>query len=125
MSPTNSSSTKTGDPAPTPKQIVVTINGAASSPTTAKATTKVSKGKGKDIRKEPDYLPESQPMDLDGDGSDSGSDSCESESDREADTRSPSPDVVELSSDEMDDSTPSASTSAVNTSKKSRPFKRK
>ena len=89
---------------PNAKQIVVMINGATSSGTPAKGNGKGSKGKEVHKKPEPEleYIPESQPMALamGESGSDSSGDEKSSEHGSGGDTRSPSPDVVHLSSDD-------------------------
>ena len=114
---------------PNAKHIVVTINGASASGTSAKSNGKGSKGKEASKKKETDYMLGSQPMDLD--MGESGSDSSDDESSEHGsggDTRSPSPDVVAVSSDDAQSPGPSQSndhSAGVKPGKKPRQFKRK
>ena len=101
--------TKTGDKPgvkvtePNAKHIVVTINGASTPGTSVKSPGKGSKGKEALKKPETDYMLGSQPMDLHmgESGSDSSGDEENSERGSGGDTRSPSPDVVHLSSDDL------------------------
>ena len=130
--------TKTGDKPgvkvtePNAKHIVVTINGASTTGTSAKSNGKGSKGKEALKKTETDYMLGSQPMDLDmgESGSDSSGDDESSEHGSGGDTRSPPPDVVHLSSDDGPSPGPSYSQSndhsaGVKPGKKPRQFKRK
>ena len=136
---TKQQSGKTGDKPgvkavePNAKHIVVTVNGASPTGTPAKSNGKGSKGKEASKKKDTDYMLGSQPMDLD--MGESGSDSSGDESSEHGsggDTRSPSPDVVEVSSDDARSPGPSPGPSQSNDrstdvkpAKKSRQFKRK
>ena len=136
---TKQQSGKTGDKPgvkvvePSAKHIVVTINGASATGTSAKNNGKGSKGKEASKKKDTYYMLGSQPMDLDMGESecDSSDDEC-SEHGSGGDTRSPSPDVVAVSSDEARSPEPSPGPSQSNDNsagvkpgKKPRQFKRK
>ena len=118
---------------PNAKHIVVAINGASATGTSAKNNGKGSKGKEASKKKDTDYMLGSQPMDLD--MGESGSDSSGDESSEHGsggDTRSPSPDVVAVSSDDARSPEPSPGPSqsndrstGVKPARKPRQFKRK